>query len=145
MGDHPFDRVVAALEAAGCRFNQRRRPDQVRVRCPSHPDKRPSLVVTRKPDRVLLHCFAGCKPDEVLTKLGLSLRDLFLESRPNSGPVRRQVATYRYLDANGKLVAEKVRFDPKIFRWRSPDPQRNGRISWGLHGCRPSLYCLERA
>ena len=46
--------------------------------CPAHDDRQPSLSVSEGEDgRVLLHCFAGCSPEEICGKLGLELRDLF--------------------------------------------------------------------
>ena len=46
------------------------------ARCPAHDDRDPSLSVSVKDGRVLLHCFAGCAPDEVLGAVGLTWRDL---------------------------------------------------------------------
>ena len=51
------------------------------ARCPAHEDRRASLSIGLGADgRVLLHCFAGCRPEEIVAKLGLHLRDLFPES-----------------------------------------------------------------
>ncbi|MCC2636870.1 MAG: hypothetical protein K0Q68_589 [Moraxellaceae bacterium] len=51
------------------------------ARCPAHEDKSPSLSITEADgSKVLLHCFAGCKADEVLTAIGLEWKDLFPES-----------------------------------------------------------------
>lgn len=48
--------------------------------CPAHGDKNPSLAIKLMEDgRILLHCFAGCTPDEVIGAVGLSLTDLFPE------------------------------------------------------------------
>ena len=46
------------------------------ARCPAHEDRDPSLSVSVKDGRVLLHCFAGCAPDEVLGAVGLTWKDL---------------------------------------------------------------------
>lgn len=46
--------------------------------CPAHDDKSPSLVITEQDDgRILVHCFAGCAPVDVLDAIGLSMSDLF--------------------------------------------------------------------
>ena len=94
---------------------------------------RPSLVVTGFPDKVLFHCFvcgrAG-KP-EILKALGLTLPDLFAAFVPVKPPKRarrRLVQTYRYEDIDGRLLAEKRRYEPKDFRWRSP--LAGGGFSW---------------
>jgi hypothetical protein len=47
------------------------------AKCPAHPDRSPSLSIRDANDRVLLHCFAGCDPDDVLAAIGLGLKDLF--------------------------------------------------------------------
>jgi len=51
-------------------------PDSWMARCPAHPDRNPSLSVSVKDGRVLVHCFAGCHPDAVLAAVGLTWRDL---------------------------------------------------------------------
>lgn len=50
------------------------------ARCPSHDDGSASLSLSRKTDRTLIHCFAGCTPDEVLAAVGMVIRDLFDDS-----------------------------------------------------------------
>ncbi len=141
MADHPFDRLVSALEAKGCAPKVTGN-EKLRARCPAHADRRPSLSATRMPGRVLVHCFSGCRYEDVLSRLNLTKRDLFLESKFGGPRVQRArlVATYQYFDDGGCLVAEKIRFEPKEFAWRSPDPVRPGRIASGLHGRRPGLY-----
>lgn len=48
------------------------------ARCPAHDDKQPSLSISEGEDRrVLIHCHAGCSPEQILSKLGLKTRDLF--------------------------------------------------------------------
>ena len=48
------------------------------ARCPAHEDARNSLSVTEGDDcRVLLHCFAGCPPRDVVEAIGLTFKDLF--------------------------------------------------------------------
>lgn len=39
-----------------------------------------------------------------------------------SDPERKVAAIYQYLDKNGELVAEKVRYTNKTFFWRSKKP-----------------------
>lgn len=51
------------------------------AKCPAHDDKTPSLKLTELRDgRILLHCFAGCAPHEILTAIGLAMGDLFPDS-----------------------------------------------------------------
>jgi hypothetical protein len=60
------------------------------ARCPSHPDKTPSLSLRELNDgRLLVHCFAGCHVGEVLAAIGLSVTDLFPERLPDGRLERR--------------------------------------------------------
>ena len=51
------------------------------AKCPAHEDRSPSLSIRETSDcRVLLHCFAGCETQDVLSAVGLTFSDLFPES-----------------------------------------------------------------
>ncbi len=51
------------------------------ARCPAHDDHDPSLSITQGEDnRILLHCFAGCSTENIVSAMGLALKDLFPES-----------------------------------------------------------------
>lgn len=50
------------------------------ARCPAHNDGRPSLTIKEVDGKVLLHCFAGCTTEEVITSIGLTWKDMFEES-----------------------------------------------------------------
>lgn len=62
------------------------------ARCPAHADKSPSLSIGESNTRILVHCFSGCEPEEIVTVLGLKLKDLFTDNpiphgqRPTSKP-----------------------------------------------------------
>lgn len=61
------------------------------AKCPAHSDKSPSLSLRETPDGVvLLHCFAGCDPDEVLSAVGLEFSSLFPPRTSFSGPQAKQ-------------------------------------------------------
>jgi hypothetical protein len=48
--------------------------------CPAHDDRNnPSLSIKAENGRLLLHCFAGCRPEDVVSEIGLEIRDLFAE------------------------------------------------------------------
>ncbi|MFH1925664.1 MAG: AAA family ATPase [Chloroflexota bacterium] len=60
---------------------------------------------------------------------------------PNgNGTEAKIVCAYDYTDANGKLLYQVVRYDPKDFRQRRPDG--NGAWVWNLKGVKPVLYRL---
>ena len=48
--------------------------------CPAHADRSPSLVISEGVDkRILIHCFAGCIPSDILASVGMEFSDLFPE------------------------------------------------------------------
>jgi hypothetical protein len=96
--------VWDALEAGG--YGPHGRPDDFRSRCPGHDgDNREALHVTVSSDgTVLLYCFAGCRPQEIVEPLSLRLRDLF---PVDPGDSRRRLRTARRDDfaGNAKIFA----------------------------------------
>ena len=109
------------------------------AQCPAHDDQIPSLSVSEGMDgRVLLNCHTGCTTENVVDALGLSLADLFVQcSKKGRRPI---VATYPYHGADGELLFEAVRFEPKTFRLRRPD--RSGGWTWNLKGVKRVPYRL---
>jgi DNA-binding transcriptional ArsR family regulator len=87
---------------------------------------------------VLLHCHAGCSPEQIVAAIGLTMSDLF--PKPSATHERKIVATYPYHDAEGKLLFEVVRYEPKDFRTRRPDG--NGGYVYNLDGVPRVLYRL---
>jgi hypothetical protein len=54
------------------------KPGKWKALCPAHPDKNPSLSITREIDgRVLVKCLAHCETQAVLSSVGLEFRDLY--------------------------------------------------------------------
>lgn len=108
--------VVAALEAHEVK---RAGEGRWKAKCPAHGDRTPSLSVTRGTGgKVLLHCFAGCSAESIVSALGLEMGVLFEDARdaketvdPRKWPV---TATYVYENAAG---------DPlfRVQRKTSPD------------------------
>ena len=58
------------------------------ARCPAHEDRLPSLRVRIVEDRILIHCFAGCAPLDIVNAVGLSLSDLFEQRLPDAAPLK---------------------------------------------------------
>lgn len=112
--------------------------------CPAHDDRQASLSVRAGDRAILIKCHAGCQREAVLTALHLRPRDLFYDNRPRgSGPARTIAATYPYTDEAGAVLFEVVRFNPKDFRQRRPDPDRTGEWLWNLQGTRLVPYHLD--
>lgn len=77
------------------------------ARCPAHGDRSPSLSIRDTGDRVLIHCFSGCDPSDVLAAVGLAWKDLYSDrwecaaKRPNEAArryARRTLAATDPLD-----------------------------------------------
>lgn len=111
-----FQRVVNALESLGRKVSLR--ADGASAQCPGHDDGKPSLSITDKDDRVLIHCHAGCHTEDVVEALGLSMADLHNAITGGSSPAASSepVAEYRYHDEQNALLYRVVRYKPKDFR-----------------------------
>ena len=59
-----------------------------------------------------------------------------------NGSPSRIVKTYPYPDEGGNIRFEVVRYDPKDFRQRRPDPARPGEWFWNMDGVARVLYRL---
>lgn len=103
--------------------------------CPCHDDGakrgRRSLHVEEKGGKLFFHCFAGCGYRDIQAALGLA-RERRREREPE--------AVYPYVDEEGKLLFEVVRYPGKDFKQRRPDG--NGGWIWNLKGVRRVLYRL---
>lgn len=65
-------------------------PDSIRARCPACGDKNQTKLSVKETGdgRILLHCFAGCSPDDVVGELGLKLEDLMPPKTDHAKPIR---------------------------------------------------------
>ena len=77
------------------------------ARCPAHDDRTPSLAIRECDDgRVLIHCFAGCDAEDVVSVIGLTFADLMPASATDcryEGSQRRR--SRLRISANDALVA----------------------------------------
>lgn len=135
---------AAELAAILTRHCEDPHPDKQgwRARCPAHQGaSNTSLSLVPAADRVLLHCFAGCTPTAIVQAMGLPLAALFLQPRQTNGLGKIQ-AIYDYHAADGTLLFQVVRYAPKTFRQRRPNPARPGEYLYNLQGIEPVLYRL---
>jgi hypothetical protein len=129
-----YQRLLGALEGTGVRVNHSKTSQD--VKCPAHEDKTASLSVSQGENGALVHCHAGCPTEQVLSAVGLRLKDLFDIQTDTS---RQPVIEYSYLDEDGLELFQQVRFEPKDFRLR----HYNGS-EWvrSIEGIRRVLYKL---
>ncbi len=60
--------------------------------CPAHDDRtNPSLSLKAENGKLLLHCFAGCCPEEIVSKIGFQMKDLFVEGGGGSSIPRTRL------------------------------------------------------
>jgi hypothetical protein len=131
-----FDRILATL-ATTTGFAPRGNNGSRMARCPAHDDRAPRLSVTKRSDRVLLNCQAGCDTDNVLAALRLTRQDLFDHPKQaNDRP--RKVAEYSYADEEGRVLYVIERLEPgrdgarKTFLTRYPNGKGDRRVVYRL-------------
>jgi hypothetical protein len=73
--------MLAGFEGVLDRLNVVSRNDEKAMCfCPAHDDRNnPSLSVKADNGRLLLHCFAGCQPEDIVSEIDLEMKDLFVE------------------------------------------------------------------
>lgn len=94
--------------------------------CPCHDDREASLhITTGKRSRVVLHCFADCRTDDILAAANLSRHDLFEDAATRRRG--RPTAEYRYTD-----LAHRHRFS--VLRYGDGKGKHFCTISLGKDG-----------
>lgn len=120
-----------------------KRGGSITALCPNHADTKQSLSIKEANGKILLKCFAGCDVQNIVSALGIELKDLFSESQKavtNNFQPKKIVAVYSYTDERGELLYENVRFEPKDFRQRQFDA--HGKEIWNLKDVRRVPYRL---
>jgi len=128
-------------------------PNRWTARCPSHADRHPSLSITQGERGVLLKCWAGCRTEDVLAAMGLTLRDLF--SGCDLTPQQRAHAAQQSRTRDAERKAEHhaaIEYNRQLLRLeclrdalgaklvRSPDDPELGRL---FHAIEDKLHTLE--
>ena len=98
------------------------------ARCPAHDDHANNLSVAIGDEgRVLVNCFAGCRPEAIVRAIGLELRDLFGDA-PTSASRRRNIPTSSVLEAARRdVIREAMRL---LARLPLADYQRADELRW---------------
>jgi hypothetical protein len=69
-----FENVLDRLNVAS------RNGEKAMSFCPAHDDRNsPSLSLKAENGRLLLHCFAGCQTEAIISAVNLEMKDLFVE------------------------------------------------------------------
>ena len=106
----PIEAVLGRLDGVA------RSGKSFKALCPAHGDKTPSLSVRDGDDgRVLLHCFGGCRIEEIMVAMGLHMSDLFTES--TSKPHRPKIPGVSIRDLKAAAEFERqILFMVKVDR-----------------------------
>ncbi|MFA5385592.1 MAG: hypothetical protein WC364_13235 [Eubacteriales bacterium] len=114
--------------------------------CPAHDDQTASLCVSTGSDgKILIKCQAGCTTEDVVSRMGLKMSDLFPEKQIPAPPIIPKIVdVYDYTDANGKLIFQVCRYKPKDFKQRRPDPDHPNQCIWNMNGTQRVLYRLPK-
>ncbi|MDC1301780.1 AAA family ATPase [bacterium] len=104
-----LDKVLAAIGEG----NYSAAGDGYSCRCPAHDDNSPSLTITPKPGKVLLHCHAGCTFEQIVSALGLQESDTFDEESAAIPPSKKQKKRHATCDDAIAAVRWSVQQDGK--------------------------------
>lgn len=110
------------------------------IHCPAHRDRTPSLSVTDGNKGTVLHCHAGCLPNDILAARGVTFTELMEGSEWL--PEEAKETVYAYTDEQGQPLFEVVRKPGKQFRQRVPDRSTLSGYRWSLGNIRRVLFRL---
>ncbi len=108
-------------------------PGKYLSRCPAHDDRSPSLAIKDGDDgRVLIHCFAGCETEDVLSAIGMTFSDVMPErigTEHSYRPVRNRISPRDALATidHESLVVAIIGAD--ILKYREIDEQTWSRLA----------------
>lgn len=132
----PLDLVEERLRQTVDKVQRRDRT--ITAQCPAHADRNPSLSVSVGDRRdIILHCHAGCQPEEIMRSLDLRWRDFATEQSTDTA------IAYVYSDEAGMPLYRVLRQPGKQFRQQRMDPS-TGEWVWGLGDTRRVLYRLPQ-
>jgi len=119
------------------------------ARCPCrNDDNNPSLSIAEENGRILMHCHrgSGCDVFKICESIGVKVGDIMPDDPKPKGGGLTQVATYDYINEDGELLFQKVRYldenGKKTFRQRRP--KSSGGWEYDLNGTPKILYNLPQ-
>lgn len=142
MDLHEFLGLLKGVKGSGNEYT---------AKCPAHDDRQASLCIAMGSKGIVLKCQAGCRTDDVVRAMGLKMADLFYRTGdlaaaskptakrpPTKAPAKSAsagsaslgtlAAIYQYQNAEGAVVFEVCRYEPKTFRQRID--KGYGRFEW---------------
>lgn len=120
--------------------------------CPAHQDKKSSLNITVKDNKILICCHAKCRTEDIISAVGLKMTDLFLDAKEEEISPDK---TYTVEEIKSWPWTEKVYLYPNkenqdymlVVRMRNKDFRQyayigDGRYKAGLNKKTPVIYRL---
>jgi putative DNA primase/helicase len=117
--------------------------------CPVHKDSKASLTISLNNGKLLLHCHAGCKTEDILKAVELTFNDIGDHETPHwkerleYSKGRKIEAIYNYCDESGKYLYSKIRFEGKEIIYAYID-QKNDTYTLGRGSKQTVLYNLKK-
>jgi 5S rRNA maturation endonuclease (ribonuclease M5) len=125
--------------------------DGWRAKCPAHNGNSNTSLSIKQADSgaILIHCFGGCRNEDIVASINLELKDLFsgnshpLATRhteetppPQKRPIEK---VYNYVDESGKTKYQTVKFADGL---KPRFLQRKAENIWNIQGVKRILYRL---
>lgn len=116
------------------------------VKCPVHGDRKASLTISEKDDKILMYCHAGCPTEEIVEAVGLTMADLTITSTAQEDFAnvpqwqKNLEAIYDYYDDAGEYAYSKLRYAGKKILYGYVE---NGKCDYKGAGKERYLYNLK--
>ena len=132
-------------------------PDQYVALCPAHDDHKQSLMIkddTANKDKIVIHCQAGCRCEDILSAVGKDWSAIQPEQeikippkwhyKYDDGIKYELVKEYPYRDQEGHYLYSKLRYENKNLHEKTFVVGRviNNELEYGRGGAAPTLYNL---
>lgn len=122
-----------------------------RARCPSCGGTSRKLTVAESDDRVLVHCFGGCKVVDVLAAVGMTFADLMppkhwpqtREERRKAQRAIREVgllSAFEVLMVEGQIIEAAAR---QIARWQPLSVEDDARLALAVERASQAVIALR--
>jgi len=126
---------MSAYEIASSQGKIHKTGEGYMTTCPIHDDKKASLwIVDGDNGSVVFKCHAGCNSKEIAEfykDKGFSVYENKDKNTDAINKKRSEISRYQYINQDGELLFEKIRFEPKGFIIVNPSGQGDG----GHKGC----------
>ncbi len=129
-----------------------RQGEGYRARCPSCGGTSRKLAVTARAGRVLVHCFAGCRTDDVLAAVGLRWADLHPPRNWPQSPEDRERARQAIRDAGMASAVEVLALEGAVIEaagrqlqgWQTLSAEDDSRLSAAVERVASARAILSR-